>query len=68
MCEPGCTRVAVDALPMNRLQAVGTHNSYKMAIAPGEMAKVRAANADRAKAWSAEELNPATPPKPPVTN
>jgi hypothetical protein len=42
--KPGCTRAAVDALPMNRLQAVGTHNSYKMAIAPNEMAKVRAAN------------------------
>jgi hypothetical protein len=42
--RPGCTRAAVDALPMNRIQVVGTHNSYKMAIAPLEMAKVRAAN------------------------
>lgn len=41
---PGCTRSAVDALPMNAIQAVGTHNSYKEAIAPKEMALVRAAN------------------------
>ncbi|THD79270.1 MAG: hypothetical protein E7812_09345 [Phenylobacterium sp.] len=42
--RPGCTRAAVDALPMNRLQTLGTHNSYKMAIAPKEMASVRRAN------------------------
>lgn len=42
--QPGCTRAAVDALPMNALQAIGTHNSYKMAIAPNEMAMIRAAN------------------------
>jgi hypothetical protein len=42
--EPGCTRAAVDALPMNALQAIGTHNSYKMAIAPNELARIRAAN------------------------
>ena len=35
---PGCTRAAVDALPMNAVQAVGTHNSYKQAISPAEMA------------------------------
>jgi hypothetical protein len=29
---------------MNQLQAMGTHNSYKMAIAPLEMANVRARN------------------------
>lgn len=40
----GCTRAAVDALKMNALQTVGTHNSYKIAIAPLEMANVRAAN------------------------
>lgn len=40
---PGCTRAAVDALPMNAIQVVGTHNSYKMAIAPNEFALVRAA-------------------------
>lgn len=42
--ETGCTRAAVDALPMNALQAIGTHNSYKMAIAPNELAMIRAAN------------------------
>jgi hypothetical protein len=42
--KAGCTRVAVDALKMNQLQAMGTHNSYKMAIAPLEMANVRARN------------------------
>jgi len=42
--EAGCTRAAVDALPMNAIQAIGTHNSYKMAIAPNEMAMIRAAN------------------------
>ncbi|TAJ74669.1 MAG: hypothetical protein EPO51_01025 [Phenylobacterium sp.] len=42
--EAGCTRAAVDALPMNAIQAIGTHNSYKMAIAPNELAMIRAAN------------------------
>ena len=37
-------------------------------VSPAEVAKVRASYTDRAKAWSAEELNPATPPKPPVPN
>ncbi|HEY0649626.1 phosphatidylinositol-specific phospholipase C1-like protein [Phenylobacterium sp.] len=46
--QPGCTRAAVDALPMNAIQAIGTHNSYKMAIAPNEMAMIRAANAREA--------------------
>lgn len=41
---PGCTKALVDQLPMNALQAIGTHNSYKMAIAPNEMAVIRAAN------------------------
>lgn len=40
---PGCTRAQVDALPMNAIQAIGTHNSYKMAIAPKEMAAFRKA-------------------------
>lgn len=44
----GCTRAAVDALPMNAIQVVGTHNSYKQAIAPAEMALVRMARADLA--------------------
>lgn len=48
--DPGCTRAAVDALPMNAIQAVGTHNSYKMAIAPNEMALLRAANPKSAEA------------------
>jgi hypothetical protein len=42
--EAGCTRAAVDALPMNAIQVIGTHNSYKMAIAPNELAMIRAAN------------------------
>lgn len=42
--EPGCERSAVDALPMTALQAIGTHNSYKMAIAPAEMKLLRAAS------------------------
>jgi hypothetical protein len=46
--QPGCTRAAVDALPMNRLQVEGTHNSYKMAIAPKEMEQLRKANAKAA--------------------
>jgi hypothetical protein len=41
---PDCTRAAVDALKMNALQTVGTHNSYKMAISPAEMANLRASN------------------------
>jgi len=41
---PDCTRAAVDALKMNALQTVGSHNSYKMAIAPMEMANIRATN------------------------
>ncbi len=41
---PGCTRAAVDALRMNALQVVGSHNSYKMAIAPKEMANLRRSN------------------------
>jgi hypothetical protein len=42
--SPGCTRAAVDALPMTAIQAIGTHNSYKMAIAPAEMATLKAIN------------------------
>ncbi|WP_293904231.1 phosphatidylinositol-specific phospholipase C1-like protein [Phenylobacterium sp.] len=48
--QPGCTRAAVDALPMNAIQVIGTHNSYKMAIAPNEMATIRGANAKEADA------------------
>lgn len=42
--QPGCTRAAVDGLPMNAIQVIGTHNSYKMAIAPNEFAMIKAAN------------------------
>src|SRR3954470_22257387 len=42
--KAGCTRAAVDALKMNDLQVIGSHNSYKMAIAPAEMAMLRARN------------------------
>lgn len=38
----GCTRRAVDALPMTALQVIGTHNSYKRAIAAAEMKALRA--------------------------
>jgi hypothetical protein len=42
--KPGCTRAAVDALKINQIQVVGSHNSYKQAITPPEMALVRARN------------------------
>src|SRR5690348_4603757 len=42
--QPGCTRAAVDALPMNAIQVIGSHNSYKAAIAPNEMAALRKLN------------------------
>ena len=41
---PGCSRAAVDALPMTAIQVIGTHNSYKAAIAPAEMATLKAIN------------------------
>jgi hypothetical protein len=46
--EVGCAREAVDALPINALQAVGTHNSYKLAIPGPEMALLRAMAPDQA--------------------
>src|SRR5215472_8690032 len=42
--RPGCTRAAVDALKMNQIQVIGSHNSYKAAITPQEMARLRARN------------------------
>ncbi len=42
--KAGCTRAAVDALKMNDIQVIGSHNSYKEAIAPKEMAALRARN------------------------
>jgi hypothetical protein len=41
---PGCTRQLVDALPMNAMQVIGTHNSYKQAIAPNEWQAIHARN------------------------
>ena len=46
----GCAREGVDALPINALQAVGTHNSYKLAIPAPEMALLRAMAPDQAVA------------------
>lgn len=42
---PPCTRTAVDRLPLNAIQFIGTHNSYKQAMAPGELAAHRAVDA-----------------------
>lgn len=44
----GCRRADIDALRVNQIQAVGTHNSYKQAIAPAEMALLAAAAPDMA--------------------
>jgi hypothetical protein len=44
--KPGCTQADVDALPMNALQAIGTHNSYKIAISAKELALLRASKPD----------------------
>ena len=37
-----------DSLRLNQIQAIGTHNSYKLAIAPPLMAMIRQRNADTA--------------------
>jgi hypothetical protein len=42
--KPGCTRAQVDALKMNQIQVVGSHNSYKQAITPPEMAMLKTRN------------------------
>ncbi len=42
--QAGCTRAGVDALKINQIQAVGTHNSYKQAISPAQMALLRSAD------------------------
>ena len=55
--KPGCTRAAVDALPMNAIQVIGTHNSYKLAIAPNEWAMIHASNPK-----AADEIDYAKPP------
>lgn len=46
--QPGCTRAAVDTLKINQIQAVGTHNSYKQAISPAQMALLRSADTRQA--------------------
>ncbi|WP_293680889.1 phosphatidylinositol-specific phospholipase C1-like protein [uncultured Phenylobacterium sp.] len=48
--QPGCAREAVDALPMNAIQVIGTHNSYKLAIAPNEWRAIHAFSAREADA------------------
>ena len=55
--HPPCTRAAIDALPMNAVQAIGTHNSYKLAIPPDELAAHRGVDAD-----GADGLDYAHPP------
>ena len=42
--KAGCTRAAVDGLKINQIKTVGSHNSYKAAIAPVEMANLRTRN------------------------
>ncbi len=41
--SPACVRQRIDALPMTDLMVVGTHNSYKLAVPPEEMAVMVAA-------------------------
>lgn len=48
--QAGCTRAAVDALPMNQVQVIGSHNSYKQAIGLGAMAILRSASPTQALA------------------
>ena len=55
--KPGCTRAAVDALAMNAIQVIGTHNSYKLAIAPNEWTMIHASNPK-----AADEIDYAKPP------
>jgi hypothetical protein len=39
---PGCRRAVIDrTVKMNQMQVLGTHNSYKRAIAPAEMALLK---------------------------
>ncbi len=42
---PGCVRAMIDNLPMNAIQAIGTHNSYKQAIPRNEWEAIHARNA-----------------------
>ena len=55
---PGCRRAEIDArVRLNQIQVLGTHNSYKEAIAPVEMAAIRASNPK-----AADELDYSHPP------
>lgn len=54
-----CTRAAVDALPLDALQFIGTHNSYKLAIPSGELAAHRAV--DTAGADGLDYAHPSLP-------
>ncbi|MDP3852930.1 phosphatidylinositol-specific phospholipase C1-like protein [Phenylobacterium sp.] len=45
---PNCERRQVDTLRIDQIQAIGTHNSYKQAISPKQMAMLRAVNAKEA--------------------
>lgn len=56
---PPCTRTVVDRLPLAAVQAVGTHNSYKLAMPPDELAAHRAV-----EARGAEDLDYAHPALP----
>ncbi len=42
--KSGCRVEAVNALPMTAIQVIGTHNSYKAAISPPEMAMLARIN------------------------
>jgi len=47
--RPGCRRAVIDrALKLNDLQVIGTHNSYKRAIDPTDLALIRASSKKRA--------------------
>jgi hypothetical protein len=48
--QGACTRVVVDRLKINDLQAIGTHNSYKLAISPAQMKLLRGADPKQADA------------------
>ena len=54
---PPCTQAVLDGLRMNDLQAIGTHNSYKRALPPDELAAHRRVDAD-----GADGLDYAHPP------
>lgn len=54
-----CTRAALDALPLNAVQVIGTHNSYKRAIPADELAAHRAVDAQ-----GTDSLDYAHPPLP----